>query len=162
MAQRRKAVLANLEGVELLFRNFEGKEDKYNKAGDRNFCVRLTPEMAADMERDGWNIKRRDPRDPDDDPLFYIPVKVSYANIPPKVIVITKRNKKILSEDMLAMLDWAEIENCDVILSAYDWTVNGESGRKAYLKSLYVTIVEDKFSEKYEDVPFAGEEYLEN
>ena len=30
------------------------------------------------------------------------------------------------------------------------------------VKSLYVTNVEDRFSEKYEDVPFAGEEPLED
>lgn len=158
MAAKKKPVNVTLKNVQLLFRNFAGEEKQYNAKGDRNFCVRLTPEMAQEMEHDGWNIKSRDPRDPDEDPLFYIPVKVSYDTIPPKIVMVTKRSQKFLTEDMLPMLDWAEIEKADVILNAYDWSVNGNSGRKAYLKTLYITIVEDELSEQYADIPFVGEE----
>ena len=46
-----------VEDATIIFKNFEGKEDKYNRAGDRNFSVILTTDVAKAMESDGWNIK---------------------------------------------------------------------------------------------------------
>ena len=124
-----------IENARLLFRNFSGRESKYNRAGQRNFCVYI--EDAADAQKlidDGWNVRVRPPREDGEEPRYYIQVAVSFENIPPTVYMITKRKKVKLDEE----------------------SKNEKSGVKAYLRSLYVVIEEDEFAEKY-----AGDEYPE-
>ena len=145
-----------IENARIGFRNFAGEARQYNNAGRRNFSVFLPVDDAQKLLSDGWNVKFLKPRDEEDDPQAHIPVEVSFRNFPPKILMITKsgRRKKTteLNEDSVNVLDWAEIESVDVILRPYEWAVNGKEGVKAYLKTMYITIVEDQFAAKYEDV----------
>lgn len=142
-----------LENARIGFRNFSGAEGKFNKEGDRNFVVFLEPEIAEQMARDGWNIKQLNPRDEDDAPQAYIQISVGYKGRPPKIVMVTGKGKTPVDESMVSILDWAEIETSDLIIRPYEWEVNGKTGVKAYLKSLFVTLVEDELDRKYTDVP---------
>lgn len=149
-----KAATVVLEGVRIVFRNFAGKEGRYSPAGRRNFSVLIEDsDLENDLAEDGWNIKYLQPRNEEEEPQPYIQVAVNYDNIPPKIVMVTSRGKTVLDEDSVGVLDWAEISNVDLILRAYSWEVNGKTGIKAYVKSMYVTLVEDELESKYWDVP---------
>lgn len=142
------------ENARIGFRNFSGKEGKYNRAGDRNFVVFLDdPDITQQMANDGWNVKYLKPRDDQEDPQAYIQVSVNFSGKPPKVVLVTSKGKTQLGEDDVSMMDWVDIKNVDLIVNPYSWDVNGKSGIKAYLKSIFITIVEDELDLKYVDVP---------
>ena len=153
-----------MENAQIRFRNFSGKEGRFNPEGRRNFCVLLTDDIVDNLIRDGWNVKYLNPRDEDEAPQPYIQVAVNFDNIPPKVWLITSRGKTLLDEESVNMLDWAELQSVDLIIRPYQWEMNGKTGIKAYLKSGYFTIAEDEFESKYYDVPDSalnsfGDEY---
>ena len=155
-----------IEDAKIIFRNFKGKGDKFNPEGRRTFGVIIDNDAAADLAEEGWHIKYLKPRDDDEEPQAYLPVRVSYKNTPPSIYLVTKRKKTAMTEENIGTLDNAELENVDLVISPYHWEIEGrngvESGITAYLKSGYFKIVEDAFYEKYAkyDDPAADEEEL--
>lgn len=143
----------NIENAILRFKNFSGEEGQYNRAGDRNFCVLIDNDLASKLVNDGWSVKYLRPQNEGDIPQAMLPVKVSFKNIPPKVVLVTKHSRKELTERDINILDWAELEHVDLIIRPYNWEMNGRTGVKAYLKTGYFTIVEDEFAQKYNDIP---------
>ena len=145
-----------MEGVRIIFRNFEGKEGPYNKAGERNFAVLLDDKIATMMAEDGWNVKwlkpREDIADEGEEDQPYLPVSLRYDVFPPHVVLVTSRNRTVLTEDQVEILDYSDITNVDLIVRPYTWTVNNKTGIKAYVKTMFVTIEEDQLVKKYAEM----------
>jgi hypothetical protein len=146
-----------LEDVQIIFRNFQGREGMYNREGDRNFAVVLPRDVAEAMARDGWNVKLRKPLEEGEEGDPYVSVAVNFKGRPPIIKMITSKTRRTtdLDEDTVDVLDWVDIEQVDLIIRPYDWAVSGNTGRKAYLQALYVTIFEDPLQLKYGDLAIA-------
>ena len=148
----RQIDVLRLENARIMFRNFEGRGSKYNEEGKRNFCVVIPDAMQAqELAAQGWKVRILAPRSDDEEPKHYIPVAVNFNYRPPKIVVITKRSRNELTEETVGMLDQADISNIDLALRPYHWDSPTGSGIKAYLKTMYVTLNEDEFADKYSE-----------
>lgn len=145
----------NIENAKIMWRNFSGVGDAYNREGDRFFHVRIDdPELAEQLLSDGWNVKTIEPKEEGDQPTHHMKVAIKYGSIPPKIYMITSKNNILLDEDTVGQLDSADIANIDLVIRPYNWvtqegTRNEKRGVKAYVKTMYVTIEEDVFASKY-------------
>lgn len=167
-------------GAELIFRNFEGRETDYNRAGDRNFSV-VIPDInqAIELYNLGWNIQIRpkeqqtrvemktacrtfeervdwlESRGELQDALFHLKVNVSYkyADREPHIYLIEEGMKKKteLKKENVSTLDKAPIINSDITINASYWNKGGRSGYMAYLKEAYITIPSSPVTDKYRD-----------
>lgn len=158
MAERMNKLV--IDNARLIFKNFSGKGDNYNREGDRNFAVIIDdPNAAEDLADAGWNVRPLVSKDPDEEPTHYIKVKVSFKVRAPKVRLLSNHKQVFLNENTISSLDFAKIEECGVVISPYMWEVNGKRGISAYLDSMYAKIEDDPFADKYadyEDAPDDG------
>ena len=66
-----------IEDARIIYRNFAGLPSKFNREGDRNFAVIIPSQDICDkLTEDGWNVKIKPPREEDEEPFMYLPVKV--------------------------------------------------------------------------------------
>lgn len=140
---------AILEDVQIIYPNFNGRPDDFTREGDRNFTIILSPSVADKMRNDGWNVRERAGREEGDPVQNMMKVKVSFKYKPPQIFQITDRGMNLLPEDLVGILDDADIVKADMILSSNYYDVRGETGFSAYLKSAYITIQEDPLARKY-------------
>lgn len=143
--------ILQIDDAKLMFKNFEGRGDKFNREGDRNFSIRIDdPEVADALIAEGWNVKIKPGRDEDDGPFMRLPVKVKFTDFGPKVYLKAGRPEPILlDEESIAMLDQIDIECADLDIRPFDWEVNGRTGRTAYLQAGHITQRIDRFAARY-------------
>lgn len=141
--------------ADLIFRNFAGEKKQYNNAGDRNFSLRLPEELANEMLAKGLNVKPLRRHDEDEAQFFHLKVKVQFENRPPRCWLITNggTQRTLLGEGLVAMFDEIEAVRIDLTITPYDWTVNGNSGRTAYLQSMFFHMYEDPLELEYANIP---------
>lgn len=146
-----------IEDARIIYRNFGGEASKYNREGDRNFAVIIpNQEICDQLTAEGWNVKIKPPRDDDDTPFMFLPVKIKFNNRGPNIYVQSAGNVKRLTEETVGMLDEIDIQSVDMDLRPYDWEVNGKEGRSAYLQAMNVIQNIDRFGAQYaaQDLPF--------
>ena len=149
--------ILQIDEARIIYRNFSGAPSKFNREGDRNFAVVINDEEIKDaLIEEGWNVKIKAPREEGDEPFMYLPVKVKFNERGPKVYLKSGKATNRLDEESINCLDHVDIVSVDMDIRPYDWSVNGKTGRTAYLQSIWVTQEVDRFADR-----FAEEEYPE-
>jgi hypothetical protein len=139
--------ILQIDDARIIYRNFAGRGDKYNREGDRNFAVVIPDEeMAAQLTDLGWNVKIKPPREDGDTPFMYLPVKVKFNDRGPNVYLKTGNVQNRLDEESVGLLDNIDIIGVDLDIRPFDWDVNGKQGRTAYLQSIRVVQDVDRFA----------------
>lgn len=150
----------DIDGHQIIFKNFEGRGDKFNREGDRNFSLRIDDPNTADaLIKEGWNVRIKEGRDEEEGPFMRLPIKVKFTNYGPNVYLRTGDRVNELDEEGIACLDNIDIDSVNMDIRPYDWDVNGRTGRTAYLQSMEVVQRIDRFAARYanknnEEVPF--------
>lgn len=139
--------ILQINGARIVWRNFEGRGDKFNREGDRNFALVIPDEeMAQILEDEGWNVKRKPPREEGEEPFITLKVNVKFSARGPRIYLQSGNRRIELDEESAGMIDRVSIENVDLDIRPYDWEVNGKTGRTAYLQSILVTQEVDRFA----------------
>lgn len=150
--------ILQIDHARIIWRNFEGRGDKFNREGDRNFALIIpTEEMANQLIDEGWNVRIKDPREEGDIPFMYLPVKVKFNDRGPGIYLTSGRAKNRLDEETCGLLDHIDIMDVNLDIRPYDWEVNGKQGRSAYLQSIEVFQEVDRFAEMYAEEEFPEE-----
>ena len=145
-----------IDNASLVLRNFSGKAiPPYTPEGQRSFSVKLDVETALQLANAGWNVKIKALDDGTE--VVYLRVYVAFdkPQYPVKIVqlivsdgVVT--NKTYIAPESVGNIDFLDIENIKLEIRPRVWTnQRGESGVKAYLKTMYYELVPDIFESMY-------------
>ena len=148
--------ILQIDDARIIFRNFSGRPDKYNREGDRNFALIIPNQDIADALMNdtneygvSWKVKIKEPREEGDAPFMYLPVNVKFNDRGPKVVLISGNNQTPLDEDTVSILDDINISCVDMDIRPYDGESTYGPFRSAYLQTMYVTQEIDRLGRKY-------------
>lgn len=142
-----------INDARILWPNFEGRGDRFNKQGDRNFTLIIPDQEIAqalmnDKSKygDGWNVKIKK-RDEGEAPFMNMKVKVSFNGRGPNIYLVSGNKQVALNEDTVKCLDYIDIVSCDMDIRPYDGEMpNGQTFRTAYLSAMRVYQRVDRFA----------------
>lgn len=145
--------ILQIDNARIIYRNFAGVGSKFNREGDRNFAVIIpTEDMKDKLIQAGWNVKIKPPRDDQDTPFMYLPVKIKFNDRGPNIYLITGDRKNRLTEGSVGCIDDIDISSVNLDIRPYDWgPVNGKYGRTAYLQAMEVIQEIDRFAARYDE-----------
>lgn len=142
--------ILQIDDARIIYRNFRGEGSKYNREGDRNFAVIIPNQEIADkLIEEGWNVKIKPPRDEEEDPFIFLPVKVKFNGNGPHIYIQSGRSMVKLDEETVEQIDDLDISSVYLDIRPYEWDINGKTGKTAYLQSMKVVQRIDRFAAEF-------------
>ena len=139
------------------YRNFEGRSGEYNSQGSRNFVVFLDEEFAREIEAKGAPVVWKPDKYNEGSLRAQMKVHVKYSDrygnplTPPKIILMSKKNRTPLDEEDIKMLDRADISRWDLILTMYKNKGNMGPDNSVSLDTLYAKLNENELDAMYSE-----------
>lgn len=146
-------ILNDIPGNCIYWKNFSGRPSEFNRDGKRSFHLALDEDFARDLETQGWKIKWPKEQNEEGTLRPLLPVFLRFDVVPPNVWMINESGKLKLDDESVEELDHSYIEKVDLVITPYHWEFNGQTGIKAYVKSMAAVMEEDPISAKYRDLP---------
>lgn len=148
--------VVSIDEARIIFRNFKGEASQFNRAGDRNFAVFIDDEdIAEELQKAGWNVKIKEPKEEGDKPYMFLKVNVKFGGRPPKIYLESGNSHVLLNEETIGCLDDIDIVSVDMDIRPYNWEVNGNTGRSAYLQGMYVRHEVDRFEARFSEEKYS-------
>lgn len=146
-----------INDARIIWPNFSGRGDRFNREGDRNFHVVIPDQeicdaLLADKNEYGnsWNVKIKPPREDGDAPFMHMLVKVKFNGRGPNIYLVSGNKQVPLNEDTVSCLDNIDILSVDMDIRPYDDILpNGTSFRAAYLSAMRVYQRVDRFANDF-------------
>lgn len=147
--ERRNRTIVQMDDARCIWLNFEGRGDKFNRPGDRNFTVVIpNMEMAEALKTEGYNVKISPPREEGEEPFIKLGVKVRFNDYGPKIYLQTGERRVLLTEETVKCLDRIDIASFDLDIRPFVWELpDGSSGTSAYLQGALVVQELDRFGD---------------
>lgn len=161
----------DIEGAELTYCNFAGQASKYNAEGKRNFNIVIRDsEIAQSLLAEGFNVRIRPPRDPDDSPVYLLKVNATFSQNrrrdPQVDMVVGDSHTRLIGYpldemgnhgDDVARLDEENIQYANMTIRGWEY----EEGKKsAYLVEMHAHIRLSRWARKYAEEEGPSEETL--
>ena len=138
------------EDARILWPNFGGNPTLYNRDGDRMFNIWLPDKKTAEeLAEKTWNVKEKTVKETGE-PYWLLPVAVKFENYPPTIHKVGNLTAQdvLLNEETVELLDLLTIVHAKLHITPYDWSVNGKTGRKAYLREGWFIVDESPLTLK--------------
>ena len=156
--RNRTIVIDGIVDREVRSRNFGGEERKdritgrtVNSPGRRNFLLFVSEEIAEELKDHGCEVKYTKVQGPNDVPMPYVSITVSYYVRPVEVCLISNGNMTPLDEDHIYTLNNMDFKNvCVEIAYGKEKTHNnGTTYIPLYAQKIWAEVVPSYFAEKY-------------
>ena len=149
--QKKDEVLV-IPDTRVIFKNFSGKPDDYNRAGGvRSVNIELDPTLAKQLKADGWNVRMTKPSERYPVPVYHTSLKINYrSKWPPQVFMVSNGVKNLLDEHTVGSLDFLDIVTVGVEIHPYHWSTDAGKGVKGYVNRMFVVVRHDELSERFD------------
>lgn len=157
MAERTEKKLVCIDDTKFIYwTNFAGNPERDNFGSDvrKGNVIIPTIEQARELIDAGFNVRRTEPRDGEEEgfvPTYFVSVTANYNTTwPPKIFLVSGDAEPVLLDaESVGIIDTVRVKNVNVVLNPY---YNSKTHRASlYVRTMYVEkdVESDPYADRY-------------